>query len=83
MAGNSTKDTYSFHERGFIGAIVWIQGTLYSGGRDGRVNVIDCSSMEVQKCIDFGCLIRAIDIREGELVVGLKTGAIVQCNLES
>lgn len=24
MAGNSTKDTYSFHERGFIGAIVWI-----------------------------------------------------------
>jgi len=45
--------------------------------------VIDASSMEVQKCIDFGCLIRAIDIREGELVVGLKTGAIVQCNLES
>jgi len=47
--------------------------------------VIDCGSMEVKKCIDFGCLIRAIDIRdrEGELVVGLKTGAIVQCNLES
>ena len=24
IAGNSTKETYSFHERGFIGAIVWI-----------------------------------------------------------
>jgi WD40 repeat protein len=83
IAGNSTKDTFSFHERGFIGAIVWISGMLYSGGRDGRVNVIDASSMEVQKCIDFGCLPRAIDIRDGELVVGLKTGAIVQCNLES
>jgi WD40 repeat protein len=82
-AGNSCKQTLGFHERGFVGAIVWIDGNLYSGGKDGRVNVIDCSNYSVTKCIDFGCLPRAIDVRDGELVVGLRTGAIVKCNLES
>ena len=56
---------------------------LYSGGRDGRVCVTDTSSMECLKAIDFGMLPRAIDVHNGLLVVGLRNGSIVECNLES
>lgn len=83
-AGNSCKGTWDLHgDRCFVGAIVWIDGVLYSGARDGRVNMINPGDMSVTKCFDFGCLPRAIDVKDGQLVVGLRTGAIVTCNLET
>ena len=72
-----------YHEKGFIGAIVWTDGMLYSGGKDGRVCVIDGGSLECVKAITFGTLPRAIDVHNGKLVVGLRTGSIVECDLES
>lgn len=56
---------------------------LYSGGKDGRVCITDTSTMECIKAIDFGMLPRAIDVHNGNLVVGLRNGSIVECNLES
>lgn len=81
--GNSCKQTLGCHERGFVGSINWIEGMLYSGGKDGRVCVTDTSSMQCIKAIDFGMLPRAIDVFGGNLVVGLRNGSIVECNLES
>jgi len=60
--GNTCKKTLGFHERGFIGAIVYTEGMLYSGGKDGRVCVIDGNSLECVKAITFGTLPRAIDV---------------------
>lgn len=37
--------------------------------------------MTCLEAIDFGCLPRAIDVKDGKLVVGLRTGAIVECDL--
>jgi WD40 repeat protein len=56
---------------------------LYSGGKDGRVCITDTSSMECIKAIEFGMLPRAIDVHAGNLVVGLRNGSIVECNLET
>lgn len=72
-----------FHEKGFIGAIVYTDGMLYSGGKDGRVNIIDGGSLECVKAITFGTLPRAIDVHDGKLIVGLRTGSIIECDLES
>ena len=82
-AGNNIKDTYGFHDAGFIGAIAWHDGMLYSGGKDGRVNIIDSASMEVQKALQFPCPLRAIDYNGGNIVVGLRTGSIVEINAET
>lgn len=56
---------------------------LYSGGKDGRVCITDTSSMECTKAIEFGHLPRAIDVCGGKLIVGLRTGSIVETDLES
>jgi hypothetical protein len=39
--------------------------------------------MTCTKAINFGLLPRAIDVKDGNLVVGLRSGSIVECNLES
>lgn len=39
--------------------------------------------MEVTKRLTFGTLPRAIDVHNGKLVVGLRTGQIIECDLES
>ena len=81
--GNSCIKTLGFHERGFIGAINWVEGKLYSGGKDGRVCVINADTFECEKAINFGILPRALDVHLGKLVVGLRTGSIIECDLES
>ena len=81
--GNNCKQTHSCHNQGFIGAIIWVDGQLYSGGKDGRVCVTDTSSMQCTNAIEFGVLPRAIDAYNGMLVVGLRSGSIVECNLDT
>ena len=49
--GNTAMKTIGCHDGGFVGAVIWQNGMLYSGGKDGRVNVIDCSNYEVKNCI--------------------------------
>ena len=83
-AGNTCKTTLGFHGAGFVGAIIWISGKLYSGGRDGRVVITDTATLTQEKAFDFGVLPRAIDAFNHEkFVVGLRNGSIVECNIES
>lgn len=82
FAGNTIKQTLGYHGQGFIGALTWQQGKLYSGGRDGRVVVTDTSTMEQVQAFEFGVLPRALDSFNNEkFVVGLRTGSIVECDL--
>jgi len=38
------EKTWSFHGKGFICALRWAEGKLWSGGKDGKVNCIDTST---------------------------------------
>lgn len=82
-AGKTLRKTCGVHEQGFVGAILWNSGKLYSGGKDGRVCITDTSTMECERVVDFGVLPRAIDILGTKLIVGLRTGSIVECDLDS
>jgi len=63
--------------------MTWNGGKLYSGGKDGKVNIINTDSLEVEQAIDFGVLPRAIDCNGEKLIVGLRTGSIVETDLAS
>lgn len=61
--GRTMKQTLAFHKSGFVGALRFTDGKLYSGGKDGIVNMINTQSLTVEKSFDFGgVLIRAIDV---------------------
>ena len=61
--GKNLNRTIKAHKGGFVGAIRWVGGKLYSGGKDGVLNVINTSNDQVEKSIDFGgVLLRAIDV---------------------
>jgi len=54
-------------------------GKLFSGGKDGKVNCIDTGSRTVTMCVDFGCLVRAVDFDMDTLLVGQRDGTITCC----
>lgn len=57
---------------------------LYSGGRDGRINEIDLANNDsVVRVFEPGVLPRAIDVLDGKMIVGLRTGSIIEIDMES
>jgi len=82
-AGRTLAQVLKIHDGGFVGALAWNSGRLYSGGRDGKVCVTDTSTMECLQSIDFGALPRAIDAQGSIIVVGLRSGSIVECDVET
>jgi hypothetical protein len=49
-----------------VGAIRWRDGKLYTGGKDGLVNIWNTAGFYAEGQIDFGgVLIRAIDVYNG------------------
>lgn len=77
-SGNTLKTTVKA-STGFVGALRWLNGKLYSGGKDGKVNIWATSGGELtlEGTIDFGgVLIRAIDVQDGTMLVGLRNGTI-------
>lgn len=76
------QGTLSAHKGGFICSIRWVKGTLYSGGKDGNVVISDCASMSVKNSISFNNLIRAIDVKHGNMLVGLRNGTINHCPID-
>jgi hypothetical protein len=51
-----------FHAGGFVGALQYANGKLYSGGKDGNVCITNVGTLEPEGKISFGSLIRAIDV---------------------
>lgn len=62
---------------------MWNNGRLYSGGKDGRVVIVDTATMEAVEALTFNTLIRAIDVKDNLLVCGLRTGSIIQTDLDT
>ena len=73
--GRSCEKSMDMH-KGFICALRYFQGKLYSGAKDGKVNVIDCSSMSVTNTVQFDSLVRAIDTDGTNMLVGQRDGTI-------
>lgn len=73
-----------FHSGGgFVGAINWVGGKLFSGSKDGKICVIDTSTMECVQAMAVASLPRAIDSLGSSLIVGMRSGTIEEFNLET
>lgn len=68
-----------------VGALRWVGGKLYSGGKDGMVKVWNTGNpSSPEKTFSFdGILIRAIDVMGSKAVVGLRDGTIYELDLSS
>ena len=42
--GNNCSKTLNFHKGGFVGAIRYSEGKVYSGGKDGNLCIFDSAS---------------------------------------
>lgn len=82
--GRDLSSTIKAHNGGFICALRFAEGKLYSGGKDGNIAIINTSSLSVEKTISFnGTLIRAIDVLGQKALVGLRDGTIYEVELGS
>lgn len=82
--GRELSSTLKAHDGGFICALRWIDGKLYSGGKDGQMVITNTSTMSIEKKISFNnVLIRAIDVNAGKALVGLRDGTIFHVDLAS
>ena len=64
------------HDKGFICAMRFVEGNLFSGGKDGKVNMYNLSDKSCTKSWQFDSLVRAVDWKDGSLVVGTRDGTI-------
>jgi microtubule-associated protein-like 1/2 len=74
--GRKCEATMDFHSKGFISALRFANGKLFSGGKDGKVNCIDTGSRTVTMCVEFPGLVRAVDFDKDMLLVGQRDGTI-------
>ena len=80
--GRELKSTIQAHKGGFICALRFAGGKLYSGGKDGNMVITNTTSLQIEKTISFnGTLIRAIDILGGKGLVGLRDGTIYEVDI--
>lgn len=80
--GKTLQQTLKFHTGGFVGSLRYNVGKIFSGGKDGKVNVISTETLEIESTIDFGkVLIRAIDVTGITALVGLRDGSIYQVDV--
>jgi len=76
--GRDLQSTISAHKGGFICALRYANGKLYSGGKDGNLLMINPQTLQVERTItNFNnILIRAIDVVGNKALVGLRDGTI-------
>lgn len=69
---------YQVHSSGFVGAIKIFENRVYSGGKDGCIIISNPNTEEIERKIEVGSLIRAIDYLDGNIVVGSREGTICE-----
>ena len=62
---------------------MWADGKLYSGGSDGTIKVVNTADGTPVCSYDFGSLPRAIDVMGNLLLVGLRSGSIVETDMST
>ena len=73
---------YKVHTGGFVGAIKVFDGKVFSGGKDGFVVVSDPNTGDAERSIEVGSLIRAIDWKDDNIIVGDRDGRICEINAD-
>lgn len=61
----------------------WMNGKLYTGGKDGNFAITDTTTLQPIKITPLGSLIRAIDVNGDVAVLGLRNGSIIHLNINS
>merc|ERR1712032_290776 len=61
---------------GFICAMKFADGMLFSGGKDGDVHEIDIANKSSKRKWSFNSLVRAVDYKDDKLLVGTRDGTI-------
>lgn len=83
--GDKAGNPITAHKSGWVSALNYNNGMLYSGGADGSVCLIDVKNgWAVVKCVNVGAVVRGVDGMggvNGKFIAGLKNGKIVECNL--
>ena len=69
---------YQVHESGFVGAIKVFNNLVFSGGRDGNIVISNPNTEQVERTVNVGALVRAIDYMDGNILVGTREGTIVE-----
>lgn len=78
--GRSLIEVLEIH-KGFVGAIMWNCGKLYTGGKDGKICIINTATLQTENCLELSHgLIRAIDVKDDglTLVAGFRNGKIIE-----
>ena len=70
--------TVKAHNNGFVCTINFCNGMLLSGGKDGDIHEIDRAGMCSKRKWSFNNLVRAVDCKDGTLMVGLRNGTICE-----
>ena len=78
--GRTCQGTIKAH-KGFISAIRFVNGKLFTGGKDGKLNCIDTNTKTIESTLEFG-FIRAIDFNGSSLLIGQRDGTITLCNVD-
>jgi WD40 repeat protein len=76
VAERKCTGTIAAHKGGFICAMRFVDGMLFSGGKDGDVHEIDIAGNCSKRSWSFNSLVRAVDHMNGNLLVGLRDGTI-------
>lgn len=68
----------SAHKGGFVSSIRFVDYKLYTGGKDGDIKIWTGLGEDItcEHTISFGSMIRAIDCRDGYLLVGTRDGTL-------
>lgn len=74
------EKNYKVHNKGFICSIMWVDGKIYSGGKDCQIIISNPETEEAERTIEMDHLIRAIDVSGDKILAGLINGDIIEIN---
>jgi len=74
--GRMCEKTIDGLHKGFVCAIRFAEGKLWTGAKDGKVHCIDTTTHQSTRCIEVGSLVRAIDCMGDKLLIGQRDGTI-------
>jgi WD40 repeat protein len=71
------QQTLAFHKSGSVSSMT-CQGTkLMTGGKDGFINIIDTTSLQLTQSIEIGAMVKGLDITSsGDILYGTNTGIV-------
>jgi microtubule-associated protein-like 6 len=77
--GNQLQKTFNVHGQGqAVHTIRVVDGTIYSGGKDNKVHMLDSALNRKGTPLDVGSCPRAIDVMGQNVLVGSRDGTIAE-----